>query len=400
MREEAENVKKALSASVETKAVAPFISVNQDGPLHLEETITRQQFEDMTSHLLERTIEAIHNALTDANLAKEDIDDILLVGGMTRMPAVAALVNKQLDRTPNKKINPDEVVAVGAGTQGAVLSGDIKDVLLLDVTPLTLSIETLGGVAFPLIKRNSTIPIKAERVFSTAADNQTAVDIRVFQGERQIAIDNKLLGEFTLTGIAPAPRGVPQIQVAFNVNANGILSVSAMDMKTKKQQSITISNTTNLTEEEIDRMVQEAESNREADTERRANVQQKIAAQESLSRLDKLLENEDLDFDPDEREDIFRTKRDLTRAIDEENFEVIKIKLPALEEIINKINEMVMQSNFTSGAEGEAGAEGVEGGDMEGEGMDEDMADAEEMDDAEMAEEGEEDEDLSIDEEE
>ena len=369
LKEQAEVAKKSLSTLLETKIMLAFISANSEGALHMEESVTRQEFEDMTAHLLERTIEPIHKALEDSGLDKSQLNEVLLVGGMTRMPSVANLVLKELGKTPNKKINPDEVVAVGAGIQGAVLAGDIQDILLLDVIPLTLSLETFGGKAFPLIHRNSTIPFKGKRVFSTATDNQEAVDIRISQGERPMSIDNKLLGEFTLSGIPPAPKGAPQIEVTFDVNNNGILNVSAVDLKTKKQQSITISNSSALTEEEIDRFVREAESNREADELKRDNVTIKISLQEALSRLTKVAENEDLELDPDEREEIFRAKRDSQRAIDDENFELIKTKLPVIEELITKLNQKL--ADFASDASTTASSEDVteedEGEPIEGE---------------------------------
>ncbi|NQX84004.1 MAG: Hsp70 family protein, partial [Mycoplasmataceae bacterium] len=265
LKEASEKAKKDLSGMTETSISIPFISAGDSGPLHLDMKLTRAEFNTLTKDLVESTTTAVRTALKDAKLSAMDIDQVLLVGGSTRIPAVQDLVERELGKKPNKTINPDEVVAMGAAIQGGVLSGDVEDVLLLDVTPLTLGIETMGGVSTPLIEKNTTIPTSKSQVFSTAEDNQKAVDINILQGERPMAIDNKSLGRFQLSDIESAPRGVPQIEVTFSINSDGIVYVSAKDRKTNKEQSITISNSSNLTEEEIQIMIDEANKNKKAD---------------------------------------------------------------------------------------------------------------------------------------
>ncbi len=304
LKDAAEKAKIDLSGTKETQILLPYISMTSDGPLNVEKTLTRAKFEDLTKDLLERTIKPVEDAIKESKLSLNDIHQVLLVGGSTRMPAVQALIKKITGKEPNKTVNPDEVVAMGAAIQGGVLSGDVDDILLLDVTPLTLSIETLGGVATPLIKRNTTIPVSKSQIFSTAADNQPAVDIHVVQGERSMARDNKSLGNFSLSGIEPAPRGVPQIEITFNIDVNGMLNVKAKDLKTNKEATITIKNSGALSEDEINKMVKDAEANKEADAKKREESEIRYKAETYINTFEKALKDEKVSGQiPDDQKD-------------------------------------------------------------------------------------------------
>lgn len=331
IKEAAEKAKKDLSSTMQTAISLPFISAGPAGPLHFETTLTRAKFNEMTRSLVERTVAPIRQALSDAKLTPSDIDEVLLVGGSTRIPAVQEAVKKEMGKEPNKSVNPDEAVALGAAIQGGILAGDVKDVLLLDVTPLTLGIETLGGVMTPLITRNTTIPARKTQTFSTAVDNQPAVDIRVLQGERPMANDNKELGNFQLTGIAPARRGQPQIEVTFDIDANGIVNVTAKDKASGKEQTIVIQNSSGLSEDEIDRMVKEAEANKAEDEKRKAQVETRNKADAFIAQVDTMLEDDKDKIPAKEAEEIKKVRDDLQKALDENNMDEVEKLLDALE---------------------------------------------------------------------
>ena len=332
LKDAAEKAKKDLSGVTTTQISLPFLSQGNDGPLHLELSLTRAKFEELVDDLVESTLEPVRKALQDAKLTKNDIDKVLLVGGSTRIPKVQEIIKKELGKEPSKGVNPDEVVAMGAAIQGGVLTGDVNDIVLLDVTPLSLGIETLGNVCTVLIPRNTTIPTSKSQVFSTAADNQPAVDIHVLQGERKMADDNKTLGRFQLTNIPPAPRGVPQIEVTFDIDANGIVNVKAKDLGTNKEQSITITASTNLTDEEIDKMVKEAEANKEADEKRKEAADTKNDAEQLIFMTEKSLKDLGDKVTNEDKEKAENEIKELKEAIEKDDIEDIKAKKEKLQE--------------------------------------------------------------------
>ena len=354
LKEAAEKAKKDLSGMVQTQISLPFISAGPAGPLHLEATLTRAQFNEMTKGLVERTLVPVRQALKDAGLTANDIHQVLLVGGSTRIPAVQEAVKNELGKEPNKSVNPDECVSLGAAIQGGVIAGDVKDVLLLDVTPLSLGIETMGGVMTVLIPRNTTIPTSKSQIFSTAADNQPAVDIHVLQGERPMAQDNKTLGNFQLDGIAPARRGVPQIEVTFDIDVNGIVHVTAVDKATNKKQSITITNSSGLSEDEIDRMVKEAEAHKAEDDKRKEEIETKNRAEAFIHQIDETLQNENANVTEEQKAEVKKLRDELQEAIDKNDTEGLKTKLDALEKAANDMAQAMYQSQAGQQAAGDA----------------------------------------------
>lgn len=341
----AEKAKIELSSSLQTTISLPFIAMSSNGPINFETTLSRAKFQDMTKHLLARTEEPVRRALSDAQLTANDLDQVILIGGSIRMPAVQELVKRLTGKTPNLSVNPDEAVSIGAAIQGGVVSGDIKDVVLLDVTPLTLGIETLGGMMTPLITRNTTIPTTKSQIFSTAADNQPAVDIMVYQGERPMAADNKLLGHFQLTGIKPARRGEPRIEVTFNIDVNGIVKVSAKDLDSQKEQEITISGSNGLSKEEIDRMVREAEANAEADAKRKEEVELKNKAEQYINSIDQALQEKGDSLDPTQKEQTQKLRDELKAALDNNDIATLRTRIGELEKAAE------MMANTPSGAQ-------------------------------------------------
>ncbi len=366
LKEAAEKAKKELSSAQTTNVNLPFITVNDNGPLHMNMDITRAKFDQLTADLVNKTIEPMKKAMADAGVSNSDISKVILVGGSTRIPAVQDAVKNITGKDPFKGINPDECVAIGASIQAGVLTGEVNDVLLLDVTPLSLSIETLGGVATKLIERNTTIPTKKSQIFSTAADNQTAVDIHVMQGERDMASGNITLGRFQLTGIPPAPRGVPQIEVTFDIDANGIVNVSAKDMGTGKEQRITITSSTKLSDDEIQAKVKEAEQYAEEDKKRKEEVELRNRAETLVYETEKNLKELDNALSEDEKNDIVAAKDALSAALEAGNTEEIKAKTEALTEKFHTISAKMYQQAQAAGADPNmAGAAGA-GPDMGG----------------------------------
>ncbi len=324
IKDAAEKAKKDLSGMTTAQISIPFISQNSDGPLHLETSLTRAKFEELNMDLFESTLEPVRKALKDAKLSAKDIDKVLLVGGSTRIPYIQDLVKKELGQEPSKGVNPDECVALGAAIQGGVLTGEVNDLVLLDVTPLSLGIETLGNVMTVLIPRNTTIPASKSQVFSTAADNQPAVDIHILQGERPMVSDNKTLGHFQLTGIPPAPRGIPQIEVKFDIDANGIVNVSAKDLGTGKEQSITITSNTNLTDEEVDKMMKEAEANKEADEKRKEEAEVRNEADSLIFQTEKAIKDLGDKVDSKDKEEAEDKIKELKSALEKDDIDEIK----------------------------------------------------------------------------
>ena len=359
LKEAAEKAKKDLSGTLQTQISLPFISAGPAGPLHLEATLTRAQFDAMTRDLVERTMIPVRNAMKDAGVTASDLDQVLLVGGSTRIPAVQEAVRNELGKEPNKSVNPDEVVALGAAIQGGVISGDVKDVLLLDVTPLSLGIETNGGVMTVMIPRNTTIPTSKSQIFSTAADNQPAVDIHVLQGERPMASDNKTLGNFMLDGIAPARRGVPQIEVTFDIDVNGIVKVSAKDKGTNKEQHITIQNSSGLSDEEIDRMVKDAEAHKAEDDKRKEDIETKNKAESFINQIDVTLKEENPNVTAEQKAEVQKLRDELQEALDKNDMASLKTKMDALEQAANAMaQQMYQQGGATQGGQGFAGSNG------------------------------------------
>ena len=358
LKDAAEKAKKDLSGVTSTQISLPFITAGEAGPLHLEVTLTRAKFDQLTLDLVERTKEPVRRALSDAGLSASEIDQVILVGGSTRIPAVVEAVRKETGKEPNKSVNPDEVVAMGAAIQGGVISGDVKDIVLLDVTPLSLGIETMGGVFTKLIDRNTTIPTSKSQVFSTAADNQPAVDVHVLQGERPMAADNKTLGRFQLTDIPAAPRGVPQIEVTFDIDKNGIVNVRAKDLGTGKEQTITIKSSSGLSDEEIERMVKDAEANAEADKKRKEEVDLRNEVDQLIFTVDKTLKDLEGKVDAEDVKKAETARDELKAAVEANDLEAMKAKRDALNEVVQNLSvKLYEQAAAASQAAQGTGAE-------------------------------------------
>ena len=373
LKEAAEKAKIELSGVMQTAINLPFITVDATGPKHLDMTLTRAKFDELTADLVEATMGPVRQALSDSGLSTSELNKVLMVGGSSRIPAVQEAVKKLIGKEPFKGINPDECVALGAAIQGGVLGGDVKGILLLDVTPLSLGIETYGGVSTKIIERNTTIPTKKSQIFSTAADNQPSVEVNVLQGEREMARDNKSLGIFHLDGIAPAPRGIPQIEVTFDIDANGIVSVSAKDLGTGKQQSITITSSTNMSKEDIEKAVKEAEQFAEEDKKRREEIETKNQADSMVYQTEKMIKDLDGKIGEAEKAEAEAKKEDLKKAIEGGNLEDIKAKMSALESSLHAMSEKLYQQ----AAQAQQQAQGAQGGAQQQGPADDGVVDAE-----------------------
>ncbi len=354
IRDAAEKAKIELSSSLQTTISLPFLGMNANGPVNFETNLTRAKFQEMTKHLLNRCEQPVRKALADAKLTANDLNQVLLIGGSIRMPAVQELVKRLTGKTPNLSVNPDEAVSIGAAYQGGVVSGDVKDVVLLDVTPLTLGIETLGGVMTPLINRNTTIPTTKSQIFSTAEDNQPAVDIMVYQGERPMARDNKLLGHFQLTGIKPARRGQPRIEVSFSIDVNGIVKVSAKDLDTQKAADITISDSNGLSDEEIQRMIREAEENAAADKERKENVELENRAESLISDINSALAESGDNIDATQKEQTEKLRDELQTALNNKDYATLKTRMDELERAAAAMASAQSSANQQTSSESDA----------------------------------------------